>query len=514
MARLVSVETTTRLADFEVYAHLHPPVEGLRDDASRLLPHLRGRTVWMINSTSQGGGVAEMLPRQVAILRELGVQIEWAVITTDRAPFFDLTKRLHNMIHGADVGVPLTAADRELWEAVSRENAGWLAARVRPDDVVVVHDPQPLVCGTLLKQRLGVRTIWRCHIGLGERTPITAAAWRFMQPFLETYDHAVFTTRAYVPGFLADRASVIRPAIDPLSDKNRELGTHRLVEILSNASLVAAPASAVGQPFRAVAQRLGGDGRWSPANAAGDLGLLTGPVITQVSRWDRLKGFEPLLEAYVRFKQNPSGRAHELHGRRVACTRLVLAGPDPTSVSDDPEGREVLDTLARAYRRLDPALQRDVALVALPMASATENALMVNALQRCSTVVVQNSIREGFGLTVTEAMWKSVPVVVSSADGLREQVTDRCEGRMVADPTDVDALACVLDQILGDPAESEALGRRAQRRVVAEFVLLVQLAAWLRTLAACAQRPARVATAVRMDGARRGAATRTRIAVR
>jgi len=495
VARLVNVEATTGLADFASYPHLDPATTQLRSEAARVLEQLQGRTVWMINSTAQGGGVAEMLPKQIALLRELGVRTEWVVITTERAPFFDLTKRLHNMIHGAAVEAPLTGADRELWEVVARENADWMAERIGPADIVVVHDPQPLVCGALLKQRHGVRTVWRCHIGLAERTPVTAAAWRFMRPFLETYDHAVFTTRRYVPGFLADRVSIIRPAIDPLSDKNRELGTHRLTGVLCNASLAIDHTPVLSEPFRDTAKRLGPDGSWMPARTGGDLGLLTRPVVTQISRWDRLKGFEPLLEAFVRLKRKPTPRGDDHHQRRLALARLVLAGPDPTSVTDDPEGQQVLDALVAAYLRLEPALQQDVALVALPMTSARENALMVNAIQRCSTIVVQNSIREGFGLTATEAMWKGIPMVVSSADGLREQVTDGCEGRMVRDPLDVDALALVLDEVLGSPRERESFGRCAQRRVASEFLVLTQLAAWLRTLAACVQQPIRLVTA-------------------
>lgn len=508
MAHLVTVDQVAGLGDFEAYAHLAPAADELRRQAARTLSHLQGRTVWMINSTAQGGGVAEMLPKQVSLLRELGVGVEWVVITTEHLAFFDLTKRLHNMIHGADPGPPLTIDDREVWEAVGRENAEWLAARVAPDDVVVVHDPQPLWCGAVLKQRLGVRTLWRCHIGLAERTPVTARAWRFMRPVLETYDRAVFTTRAYVPGFLAGRASVIRPAIDPLSDKNRDLTPRRLVSVLCNAGLAADHKPVLTAPFRAPAQRLGADGQWNAAGTDGDLGLLTRPVITQISRWDRLKGFEPLLEAFVRLKRGHAAARDEVSRRRIGFTRLVLAGPDPASVSDDPEGQEVLDALVETYRRLPAKLQVDVALLALPMTSASENALMVNALQRCSTIVVQNSIREGFGLTATEAMWKSLPVVVSSADGLREQVTDGREGRVVTDPNDVDDLARVLGDVLGDPREREALGRRAQRRVVTEFLLLTQLAVWLEALATCVLEPVRIEPASGpVNGTSRGGPT-------
>ncbi len=144
-----------------------------------------------------------------------------------------------------------------------------------------------------------------------------------------------------------------------------------------------------------------------------------------------------------------------------------------------------MDELSSAYRQLDPELQREVALVSLPMESREENALMVNAIQRCSTVVVQNSIQEGFGLTATEAMWKATPVVASSACGLRQQIRDGREGRLVADPEDAEALAAVLSELLANPVESRTLGRAAQRRVYREFLVLSQLRHWLRTLVSC-----------------------------
>ena len=165
-------------------------------------------------------------------------------------------------------------------------------------------------------------------------------------------------------------------------------------------------------PLPDMVKRLQGDGSYLPANMWEDIGLLTRPIVTQVSRWDRLKGFKPLMDAFVRMKLAIFDR-RENQGweerRRMDLVRLVLAGPDPASIQDDPEGKEVLEELHAAYLELDPALQDDVALVTLPMSSARHNALIVNALQRASSVVVQNSLREGFGLTVTEAMWKRVP---------------------------------------------------------------------------------------------------------
>jgi trehalose synthase len=207
------------------------------------------------------------------------------------------------------------------------------------------------------------------------------------------------------------------------------------------------------------------------------------PLVTQVSRWDRLKSFAPLLDAFVRLKAGRSERGlMDEHRRHLGVVRLLLVGPDPGSVADDPEGLEVMDELSSAYRQLDPELQRDVALVTLPMESREENALLVNAIQRCSTVVVQNSIQEGFGLTATEAMWKAVPVVASSACGLRQQIRDGREGRLVADPEDAEALAAVLNELLADPVERRTLGRAAQRRVYREFLVLSQLRDWLKTV--------------------------------
>lgn len=164
--------------------------------------------------------------------------------------------------------------------------------------------------------------------------------------------------------------------------------------------------------------------------------------------------------------------------------RLVLAGPDPASVQDDPEGREVLEDLSRAYLDLPAALQEDIALVALPMEDSDQNALMVNALQRASTVVVQNSLREGFGLTVTEAMWKRIPVLSNrQACGPRHQVRDRMDGALVGDPTDVPALAQAMDEMLALPRKREEWGRNAQRHVHDHFLLFTQLRAWIDLLA-------------------------------
>jgi len=487
LARIIDVAEPLGLWDYADLAFLAPAVQALRAEAATLVPALRGRKLWMINSTPQGGGVAEMLPKMVSMLRELGVDTDWAVIQTDRQPFFELTKRIHNMIHG--VGSPdFSGDDRDLFEQVGRENAEKLRQYVRPNDIVVVHDPQPAVVGAILKRELELPTIWCCHIGLPERLPVTRAVWEFLEPYVATYDHAIFSAPEYIPSFLAGVSEVIHPAIDPLSQKNRDLHTHGLVGILCNAALAVEHSPVLTPAFASPAMRLMPDGRWAPPSSWDDIGMLSRPIVAQISRWDRLKGFAPLLDAFARLKRCPRPDAGEVHRRRLEIVRLVLAGPDPASVADDPEGLEVLEELRAKYLALEPRLQSDVVLLTLPMTSRKENALMVNAIQRCASFVVQNSLHEGFGLTATEAMWKRTPVVGTQACGLRQQIRDGLDGRLVADSTDPEAIAEVLNEMLVDRNARERMGRNGQRRVYEKFLIFTQLRHWLRSLAETATR--------------------------
>jgi trehalose synthase len=441
---------------------------------------MQGRTIWMVNSTAQGGGVAELLPAQISILCQLGFEVRWVVLETERTEFFAFTKRLHNLIHGASAAPPGTR-DRELYEAVNQREAEALARMIHPHDIVVVHDPQPAALGAWLKQHHGVRIIWRCHIGLDESTAGTHAAWQFLRPYIEAYDVAVFSIAEYIPDFLHDRSIVIHPSIDPLSHKNRELSLHKLVGIFSDADLVDPCWPLITPPFEHRARRLQSDGSLTPANQPDDIGLLARPIITQVSRWDRLKGFAPLLEGFVQLKsENRADYVDERHQRRVQFARLVLAGADPDAIPDDPEAQEVFAELRERYRTLPPHLQRDIAILALPIASRKANALMVNALQRASDIVAQNSLREGFGLTVTEAMWKRVAVLGSAAAcGVRLQVRDGKDGRLVSNPEDAGELARTMFEMLGNPECLEEYGRNAQYRAHDQFLIFSELRQWL-----------------------------------
>ena len=488
MIETVAVDERLTLDDYQAHIHLSEAVRSLRNEARALAPHFAGRTVWMVNSTARGGGVAEMMPRMITIFRELGVDVKWVVIGTDKADFFTLTKRLHNLIHGS--GQPqLTAADRAVYEAVSRENADALRPLLGPRDLLVVHDPQPLGSGAILRRELNIPAVFRCHIGLDRSTPQTRAAWEFLKPHADVYDHAVFTAPEYVPDFLRERAGIIRPAIDPLGYKNRDLPATRLMGILCNAGLVAAQHPVVPAGYAHAATRLAPDGSFAPASDGGGVGLLFRPIVTQISRWDRLKGFKPLLDAFVRLKsQADAAPAGSRHRRRLELVRLVLAGPDPAAVADDPEAQEVLRELTAAYVALPAALQADIALISLPMPVRKENELIVNALQRCSTVVVQNSLQEGFGLTVTEAMWKRAAVLGSRACGIRQQIRDGVDGRLLDRAEDPEDVAVHLNALLEDADGRWVLGRNAQRRVSEEFLVFTQVRNWLTTLADRVQR--------------------------
>lgn len=484
MAQRIEPEGGFALERYEAIAHLNGTVRELREEAERLAPALAGRRVWMLNSTARGGGVAELMGPLVAVLRELGVATEWLVMETDEADFFGLTKRLHNLIH--DGGDPdLRAQDRELYDRVSAATADQVQAHLRAGDVLAVHDPQPMGAGAILRQRMDIAAVWRCHIGLGLDTPRTRAGWSFLEAHAGPYDRAVFTAPEYIPGCFAGRSAIIPPGIDPLSHKNRFLPIHKLVGILVDAALQPPYGPVLAPPFQAFAQRLRPDGAWTPAAEGEDIGLLFRPIVTQVSRWDRLKGFRPLMEGFAVLKREAERDPprDERSRRTLAHARLVMAGPEAGSVADDPEAREVLDEICAAYRGLPPAVQADVAILALPMVSAKENALIVNALQRCSDVVAQNSLQEGFGLTATEAMWKRVAVMGTHAAGLRHQIRDRLDGRLVCDPEDPQEIARTLRELLCDPDARDALARSAEQRVHDAFLVFNQARRWLEELA-------------------------------
>ena len=486
MVEFVKVTSKITLDDYAAVAYLTGSVHNLRNTAEMLLPKFRCRSVLMLNSTARGGGVAEMLPRILLTLRELGITAQWAAMKVARPEFFRLTKHLHNLIHGR--GDPaLTPDDRQLYEEVSRDVADALLPHLKSGDVLMIHDPQPLGVAAYIRNKMDdIHIVWRCHIGVDFASQATRAAWQFLKPYVEACDHSIFSAPEYVPYYLAGRATVIYPGIDPLSHKNRNLTPHKLAGILCNAGLAIEHAPVLTPPFSQKVTRLQPDGTFGPAVSPDEIGFLYRTIVAQVSRWDRLKGFGPLMAGFVRFKQKlrEAGSAVAPRDRhRIEIVRLVLAGPEPNSVKDDPESREVLDELCKTYCNLDPEFQKDIALLSLPMQSQKENELIVNAIQRCASIVVQNSLQEGFGLTATEAMWKGTAVLGSEACGLRQQIRDGIDGRLIRDPEDPSEIAYLLEEMLSNYSERERLARNAQRRVFLEFLVFVQIEQGMRVIA-------------------------------
>ena len=481
MRKIENIREGTKIKDYTTYASLIPSIVNFQNESEALKKNLKGRKIWMINSTEQGGGVAEMLPRMISILRQVDIQAEWLVLDTDNTDFFAFTKKLHNMIHGAGSD-SISQQEKKVFEEVNRQNAKKLLDHIRQDDIVVVHDPQPAALISMIKVQVDITTVWRCHIGLDHTNEQTQSAWEFLKPYLLDYDQFVFSAPEYIPDYISGNISIIYPSIDPLTHKNRQLSIHKLSGILANAGLAQSRHPRITSDFNNPAKIYTQEGAFKDAHSAPDVGLLFRPIISQVSRWDRLKGFRPLMEGFAYMKENGEflSKDHPQAKCRVRDVRLMLCGPDPDYVSDDPEGVEVLEELTEFYHSLPDYIKEDIIICKLPMESVKENALIVNAIQRVSYLICQTSIQEGFGLTATEAMWKTTPVVSSNACGLRHQIRHNIDGLIVRHPNNKEEIASALAYLLGEPKMVEEMGFIAQKRAVDHFLVFGQILNWLR----------------------------------
>jgi trehalose synthase len=431
----------------------------------------RGRTVWNVNSTAAGGGVAEMLRSLMAYARGAGIEARWVVVP-GTPEFFHITKRLHNMMHGEPGdGGGLDEAARAVYLGVNRRNAETLAASVRPNDVIVLHDPQTAGMVHALKRR-GALVIWRSHIGTEQPNELVEAAWRFLLPHAQAADARVFSRYAYVPVYLRSLpAGVISPSIDPLSPKNQPMALPVVQAVLHRAGLMDGRAPAAEPVFRRANGAIGRVTRACQVIREGGSPAPDTPLVVQVSRWDRLKDPTGVMLGFAAGAPGSSG-AH-----------LILAGPVVEGVADDPEGRQTLAETVAVWQRLPLASRRRIHLACLPMADLEENAAIVNALQRRAAVVVQKSLREGFGLTVTEAMWKGRPIVASKLGGVRKQIEDGVSGLLVEDPSDLAAFGELLWRLLRDATLARQLGEAAYQRARQRFLHTHHLAMWVRFLA-------------------------------
>ncbi len=431
----------------------------------------RGAAVINVNSTASGGGVAEMLHVLLPYARGAGVDARWLVIEGDER-FFAITKRLHNHLYGvAGDGGPLGEDEHRHYEAVLRDNAAQLAGAVRPGDIVVLHDPQPAGLAAAMHQR-GARVIWRCHVGTDTANERTEEGWEFLRRYLEppVAEAYVFSRRGFAPSWAPDQLThAIPPSIDPFSPKNQELPIDQVHAILGAAGILGC--------HHASADYRRSDGTTRRLEHGADI-VRTGPppgpdvpIVVQISRWDRLKDMVGVLHGFADFVVGDGG------------AQLLLAGPVVTAVADDPEGAQVFHECWEAWHRLPHHARRRIALVCLPMGDSEENAIIVNALQRHAAVVTQKSLAEGFGLTVSEAMFKRRAVIGSAVGGITDQIVDGESGVLLRDPTDLDAFVAALGRTLGDAEQRQVMGERARERVIERFLPDVQLGRWERLLA-------------------------------
>lgn len=444
-----------------------PRVERLVAVGEQVAAELNGRRVVSINSTASGGGVAEMLPVLLAYAGGAGIDGRWLVIEGD-PEFFEITKRLHHFLHGEPGdGGPLGERQRQCMLATWQRNLADAEKLVKDSDVVLIHDPQPTPMAQWLSER-GIPVVWRCHIGVDDHNNFTQIAWDFLRPMLEPYvDQYVFTRRQYAPEWVPDdRLHIITPALDPFAAKNRAIDSDDALAILQTVGIVGGQASH-GVQFERSSGELA-DIHTPAVIVREHTPEPHEPLVVQVSRWDRLKDMSGVMRAFI----GDEG-CHSAH--------LVLAGPDVSSVTDDPEGRQVLNRVTDEWRAMPSELRAKVSIVCLSMADPEENATVVNALQRHAQIVVQKSLKEGFGLTVTEAMYKGKPVVASGIGGITDQIRPGVDGVLVQ-PRDLKATGEAIAQLLADPKAAAEMGSQAHAAAVNQFMPDTSLLAWAQVL--------------------------------
>jgi trehalose synthase len=356
-----------------------------------------------VNSTYYGGGVSQLLSSLALLMNSVGIETGWRVIHGP-PDFFTVTKKIHNALQGSNIN--LSKRKIKLYEEVVYQNA---VINHLDQDVVIVHDPQPLPL--IRHYRKKTPWIWRCHIDLSN--PHTEL-WSYLAQFVEKYDAVILSSEDYAQKIKTPQLFFL-PAIDPFSIVNREMSQDEIDERLGHYSIPT------------------------------DL-----PLIVQISRFDRWKDPEGVIEAFKMARQE------------VAAT-LVLLGNVAT---DDPEGAQVYDSLLN---------NREERIIIL----STQDGALVNALQRKAAVVMQKSLREGFGLTVAEAMWKGASVIGGNVGGIRYQIDDGINGFLVSSVKDA---AARIVQLIEDKRLRQRLGERAREKVRQRFLMTRYLEQYLDLL--------------------------------
>jgi trehalose synthase len=449
--------------DREAYRAIDP--DGFRrgeEMLERIRKPLAGTAIWHVNASATDA-VGEVLRSLLGYARDGGLNAHWLTAGADH-PTRMVWRRLYNNLYGIPGdGGELGPKERELCEHAVEAWSAELAARLQPGDVVVLHDPP--VAGLLpVAKDAGAHTMFRCHLGLVEPNAHARRAWDFLHPWVSSADAYVFTRPEYVWEELdRDRVTIQLPSLDPFSPKNQELGSDVVLSILDRVGLTRSGAEAEpiftrfdGSPYRInVRARIDQNGP-IPVGAE---------VVAQVSGWERLKDQAGLVEAFAR------SRRPDLH--------LVLAGPSAAKHSEESEERRVIAELREQRRSVPETVRSRIHLVEVPDNDRDENAAIVNAIQRRADIVVHKSLQEGFGLSVTEAMWKGRSVLASRVGGIPAQIVDGETGVLV-DPGDLAAVAERIDELMADARHRRVLGAAAREHVARHFLTSAHFAAYLR----------------------------------
>ena len=401
----------------------------LLEDLELLAEHISGKVVH-INATYTGGGVAELLSSLIPLFKGLGIETEWNIIRGDEE-FFSITKSFHNVLHGrinGEVEVPakyepvsvLDGLKREIEELNRRKDMfetylHW--NRINSEEVdldgdfVFIHDPQP---AALIDAKQRGNWIWRCHIDVSNPDPLV---WNFLRESISKYDASIFSTPMFSRPDLRIRQFLIPPSIDPLSDKNIELSQDEIDRVLDKYGIVQDK-----------------------------------PIITQISRFDRLKDLPGVIDAYKLVK------------KRIDC-QLILAGG---VAADDPEGMGVY------YEVMEKAEgDKDIHVL---LGSPPFSNIEINAFQRASAVIMQKSLKEGFGLVVSEGLWKGKPVIGGATGGIPLQIVNGVTGYLVHS---VEGAAYKIANILKDPELARKLSENGQEHVRQNFLITRHLKDYL-----------------------------------
>jgi trehalose synthase len=372
----------------------------------KLCGKLKGKSFLHVNSTREGGGVAEILNRMIPLLQDLGIDARWDVIEGD-AKFFDFTKKTHNALQGNK-----EKYTKEMWEyyyEVNKRNSRNLDLNA---NAVLIHDPQPAPLIEFKRKSSKSIWMWRCHIDISK--PM-ASVWSNLKKYVVKYDTAIFSVSQFVKSLPVDEY-IVTPSIDPLSDKNRELTESEINE--------------VGNRLNIPRDR---------------------PILLQVSRFDRFKDPIGVINSYKIVKKYND------------CILILVGSP----ADDDPEGEAIMNEV-KAYAGNDP----DIHILLLP----PDNHKEINALQRMSDVILQKSIKEGFGLTVSEAMWKEKPVIGGAVGGIPLQIVHGVTGFVVHS---VEGAAFRIRQYLNNPEMAKRMGQTGKEYVRNNFLLTRQIRDYL-----------------------------------